>query len=448
LLTIGVYSGTRVDVPRNRNVEWHFPQENATFHKVNRCTVTLEPLWKARATIVQLDRKSSPQATNIGEKIMMRIPMNAPRQFVIAAFLVGSILAAPVSGFGDSITDPDVPSVKLAPQPRSVADQIKLANDYFAGRGVAQDLKLSAYWFMQAAESGDPQAEMQIGYFYNAGIGVTKDAKLAAHWYQLAAAAGLATAKVNLGVLYLWGSGVPQNVQLASQLLREAAAKGSGLADAYLGDLYFLGAGVPQDKAQGERWYAKGAAQHNPMAEFDLGMLFFVQADHPHDPRKAAELFRESSDAGYVPAMASLGLLLVRNPSLAQSPDEAIKQLNDSAEAGIWKSSIILGALARDGNLLPPDPGEAYFHFRVAALQGGDPAKSLVAKDLQALTARLEPSQTAALDARAEEWRSQHHLVLEFVNREHEGRSQFPNYALAAPEVGTHAVQMVPSQTD
>jgi hypothetical protein len=37
-------SGSRVDVPRDQNAEWHFPQENATFYKANKCTVTLELL--------------------------------------------------------------------------------------------------------------------------------------------------------------------------------------------------------------------------------------------------------------------------------------------------------------------------------------------------------------------------------------------------------------------
>jgi uncharacterized protein len=378
---------------------------------------------------------------------MMRMKKGTWRQAALTVFVMSGLLAATASGWAAVSDGTDVPLVKTAPAPRSVDEEIKLANDYFSGHGVAQDLKLSAYWFKKAAEAGDPQAEMQIGYFYDAGIGVAKDPKLAAHWYQLAAAGGFATAKVDLGVLYLWGTGVEKNPQLAMQLFREAAEKGSGLANCYLGDVYFLGVGVPQDKAQGEQWYAKAAALHNPQAEYDLGMMFFNQKDHAHDAHKAAELFRESAGAGFVPAMASLGLLLVRNPPLAQSPEEAIDLLNRSAEAGLWKSSMILGVLARDGTGMPADPSAAYVHFRVAVLQGGDEAGKAMANDLKALTARLGPAQTQALDARAEEWQREHHLVLAFVYKEGSDRPRFPNYTLAAPENGSHTMQMI-SPTD
>jgi TPR repeat protein len=109
----------------------------------------------------------------------------------------------------------DIPSITVAPEPRSVDQQIKLAGDYLAGRGVAQNSKLAAYWYEKAAGAGDPQAELQIGYFYEAGIGVAKDPARAAHWYQLAASGGLVRAKGNLAVAYLWGTGVPTSKKLA-----------------------------------------------------------------------------------------------------------------------------------------------------------------------------------------------------------------------------------------
>jgi uncharacterized protein len=369
---------------------------------------------------------------------------NTRMRAMLAAFAMGGLLTATASGLAAANNGSDVPEVKAPAAPRSVDEEIKLANDYFTGRGVPQDLKQSAHWFKKAAEAGDPQAEMQIGYLYDAGIGVAKDPKLAAHWYQLAAAGGFVTAKVDLGILYLWGTGVEKNPQVAIQLFREAAEKGSGLASCYLGDVYSLGVGVPEDKAQGELWYVKGAALHNPQAEFDLGTLFFVGKDHVHDAGKATGYLRESAEAGYVPAMASLGLLLVRNPTLAQSPDEVLALLNRSSEAGMWKSTMILGALARDGKGVPADPSMAYSYFRAAVLQGGDEARQMLANDLKALTTRLGAVQTKALDARAEDWQRQHYLVLQFVYKESDNRSRFPNYALATPEAGAHTLQMVP----
>ena len=101
-----------------------------------------------------------------------------------------------------------------------------------------------------------------------------------------------------------------------------------------------------------------------------LGSLYSVNSEHPHDIPKAAELLRQAADAGYVPAMHSLGLLLVNHPELKQDPQQSRTLLDMAANAGSWKSSIVLGILARDGRGVPADNKAAYFHFRVAVLQG------------------------------------------------------------------------------
>jgi hypothetical protein len=356
------------------------------------------------------------------------------------------LFSAPTKIMASPVAEPDIPSTTtIAPEPRNVDQQIKLAGDYLAGRGTAQNLKLAAYWYEKAAGAGDPQAELQIGYFYEAGIGVAKDPARAAHWYQLAASGGLIRAKVNLAVAYLWGTGVPTNKKLALKLLNEAAADGSGLAACYLGDFYAFGIGVPVDQAAAERWYRKGAGLHDPLAEFDLGTLLSFGPNHTHDLSAAASFFRESAASGYVPAMHSLGLLLIRNPALARSPGEATDLLNHAANAGNWRSSMLLGVLARDGNGVPKDSKAAYYHFRVACLQGGDEAKKLLATDLQLLSAKLGSFQAQTVESEAEQWFTKHHFVLAFVDREGETLDGFPVLALADPGNGEHAAQLLTS---
>jgi uncharacterized protein len=357
------------------------------------------------------------------------------------------LISAPTKIMGSPAAEPDIPSTTtIAPEPRNVDQQIKLAGDYLAGRGVPQDLKLAAYWYEKAAGAGDPRAELQIGYFYESGIGVPKDSARAVRWYQLAASGGLVRAKVNLAVAYLWGTGVPTNQKLALKLLNEAAADGSGLAACYLGDFYAFGIGVPVDQAAAERWYRKGASLHDPLAEFDLGTLLFEGANHAHDLSAAASFFRESAADGYVPAMHSLGLLLVRNPALARSPGEATELLNIAAKAGSWKSSMLLGVLARDGNGVPQDTSAAYFHFRVACLQGGEAAEKHLANDLELLSAKLGSFEAQSVDSEAEQWFTKHHFVLAFVDREGKIPDEFPGLALADPGSGEHAAQMLTTQ--
>jgi uncharacterized protein len=376
---------------------------------------------------------------------MMRTRSCDRRQSVFSALVLGGFFVMASSAFAGPTGEPDIPSVNTTPQPRSVDEEVRLATDYFMGRGVAQDFKLAARWYEKAAEAGDPEAQMQIGYFYDVGLGVARDPARAVHWYHLAISGGLVGAKVNLAVAYLRGDGVPQNGQMAVQLFSEAAAKGDGLAASFLGEMYDRGIGVAQDKAAGERWYLKGAKLHDPQAEYNLGVLFSQAKDHTHDLRTAETLLRESASAGYVPAMHSLGLLLTKNPELAKSPDEAIGYLKDAANAGSWRSSVILGIVARDGDGVPVDTSAAYYHFRVATLQGGDEAKKLIEYDLRLLSSKLSQSQTQAIDLQAEQWYKEHPLVLEFIHKEGQNRTRFPHYALAVPEDGVHVVPLVPA---
>ncbi len=363
----------------------------------------------------------------------------------LASFCV--LLMAPTKLLAGPAPELDTPSTAVAPQPRSAGRQIKLAADYLAGRGVPQDPRQAAYWYEKAAEAGDPDAQLQTGYLYEAGLGVPRDPERAAHWYQLAAVGGSVQAKVSLGIAYLWATGVTRDEKMALSLLNEAAADGSGLAACYLGDFYAFGIGVLKDRQAAERWYRKGASLHNPLAEFDLATLLSGSANPATDLRAASSLFREAAAAGYVPAMHSLALLLVRNPGLARSPGEALGLLNDAANAGSWRSSMLLGVLARDGDQAPPDAEAAYYHFRIAALQGGSETAKLLEADLRSLSARLGPARTRTLDSQATAFFEKHHLALAFVYRGGED-PEFPAYALAFPEHGTHVVELLAAPPD
>ena len=115
--------------------------------------------------------------------------------------------------------------------------------------------------------------------------------------------------------------------------------------------------------------------------------------------------------------------------------------LEMAAEAGSWRSSAVLGVLSRDGNGVPKDSKAAYYHFRMAVLQGGEPAMRLVRNDVSVLSDRLGTKQTEMLDSKANIWFQQHHLVLRFVYRDREKRERFPASALVASANGLHADQ-------
>jgi hypothetical protein len=183
---------------------------------------------------------------------------------------------------------------------------------------------------------------------------------------------------------------------------------------------------------------------HSYLAEYRMGMLLSEPINHAHDYKRALSLFRQSAAAGYIPAMHSLGRLLVNHPELCTSHQEALTLLNDAAEAGTWQSSFVLGALARDGKWVTQDPAQAYFHFRVGAIQGGDAAKALVANDLQLLSTKLSAEERAQLDEQAADWAHEHGQLFSMLYRGQKAGSAAGTLALATPTPGAHAGALVP----
>ena len=375
---------------------------------------------------------------------MMYATWTIIRRFGISLLMLAFALWAAAPVYAYPAGGADIATVRAHAEQGSVLDEILLAGDYFTGNGVAQDPKMAAYWYEKAAGHGSPEAQNQIGYFYQAGIGVPKDAKRAVHWYQLSAASGFAKAKVNLAVAYLRGIGTQQNNEQALRLFNQAFQAGNGTAATYLGLLYYFGIAIPQDKAAAEKWFESGLKLHDPLAAYDLGSMYSVNADHPHDLPKAAGLLRQACDGGYVPAMHSLGILLVNHPELKPaSPQESRVLLETAANAGSWKSSIVLGILARDGRGIPVDYKAAYYHFRVALLQGGAEAEKMINKDVAIMATRISEEESQTAISAANTWFEHHSMPLIYVYKEGTPRRDCPLVGIALAPDGS-AGQLLP----
>src|SRR5437763_6327027 len=357
--------------------------------------------------------------------------------FALALCTAKAVYSEPAGGA-------DLSTVRAHAEQGSVIDEILLAGDYFTGNGVEKDPKMAAYWYERAAGHGSPEAQNQIGYFYQAGIGVPKDSKRAFHWYQLSAASGCAKAKVNLAVAYLRGIGIQQNDEQAVRLFNQAFQAGNGTAATYLGLLYYFGIAVKQDKAAAEKWFESGLKLHDALAAYNLGSMYSISPDHRHDLPKAAALLRESADGGYVPAMHSLGLLLVNHAEITPAtPNESRTLLETAANAGSWKSSVVLGIIARDGRGVPVDYKDAYYHFRVAVLQGRSEAEKLIKKDLDIMATRISQEDSQTVASAANTWFEQHSIHLIYVYKQGTERHDFPMVGIALAPDGS-AGQLLP----
>lgn len=79
----------------------------------------------------------------------------------------------------------------------------------------------------RAAQSGDPQAEYELGEFYYDGKRTPRDLAQALNWFEQASLQGHAQAQYRLGMMFFRGEGVPANNVQAYIVLKMAAVNGS-----------------------------------------------------------------------------------------------------------------------------------------------------------------------------------------------------------------------------
>lgn len=111
------------------------------------------------------------------------------------------------------------------------------------------------------AESGDPEAQLQLGMRYATGDGVVQNDKEAAKWFERAARQGLAEAQYEYGLALLNGRGVVQDYRAAFEWIEKPALRGHAKAQYSLGELYRYGTGTAIDKARAYLWFNLAAAQ-------------------------------------------------------------------------------------------------------------------------------------------------------------------------------------------
>ena len=80
------------------------------------------------------------------------------------------------------------------------------------------------------AESGNVDAQNNLGWIYLNGHGAAKDYQESIKWYRMAAAQGNASAQFTLGKMYNSGQGVELDHMRAQMWLNLAAAKGNSEA--------------------------------------------------------------------------------------------------------------------------------------------------------------------------------------------------------------------------
>lgn len=220
-----------------------------------------------------------------------------------------------------------------------------LAECYYHGWGVKKDYEKALSMFLKLVDYNLADhgvnygvSSNYLGLCYENGFG---NYAAAVSWYQEAAQSGLPEANYNLGICYAEGRGVAQDYVVAFYLLQESAAKGDdpakkkleaiesempeltdklkkmdpevirlyvcagqGFASCQceLGDCYAFGKGVAQDYAAAASWYRKAAEQGDAGGQYNLGLCYYNGQGVAEDREQAIYWAKKAAEQGWEPA--------------------------------------------------------------------------------------------------------------------------------------------------
>jgi TPR repeat protein len=265
---------------------------------------------------------------------------------------------------------PIAPPVTPSPAPKIAATEaLQKGDDAYHQKNYAEAL----FWYRNAADQGNAQANGNIGRLYFLGQGVPVDYGEALRWSQQAAAQDNPRGEATIGILYEYGRGVAQDYGKAMRWLRRAADQGNADAQLDIGVLYECGRGVAQDYGEAILWYRKAADQGNADAQVRIGVLYEQgRGGLTKDDREAARLYKRAADQGNALAQANLGVFYEQGRGgLTKDDHEAASLYKLAADQGNALAQTNLGIFYEKGRGgLTTDDHEAASLYKLAADQG------------------------------------------------------------------------------
>jgi TPR repeat protein len=170
-------------------------------------------------------------------------------------------------------------------------------------------LRLSAYWFREAAERNFAPAQ----YFLATDSRLLENCNEIAPLLNKAIAQNYLPAITALGRLHMEGGcGFKVDYREGLQWLTKASEAGDAEADYWLGQAYEQGRGVTADQREATKWFSKGAQIGDPSAQNSLAINLAEGNGTRKNAAQAVEWFRKSAEQGNDEAACNLALHYMR----------------------------------------------------------------------------------------------------------------------------------------
>lgn len=139
------------------------------------------------------------------------------------------------------------------------------------------------------AESGNRDAQFNLGLLYENGFGVAVDAAQAARWYRRAAEQSDRTAQAYLAEMYAKGLGVPRDDIEALRWYRSAAERGHAASQYNVGLFHATGRGVAPSDVQAVAWLTVSHENGAPKTDLLETLRRHMSPSHLEEAKRLAD---------------------------------------------------------------------------------------------------------------------------------------------------------------
>lgn len=260
------------------------------------------------------------------------------------------------------------------------------------------DFEQAKSWILEAAETGDANAQSVLAEMYLFGLGVEQNDLLSLNWLSLAAESGHQGAQRDLAARYWSGLGVIQDQEKAISLLQAAADGGNVSAQLDLGWMTYRGLGLPINYELARQYFEAAAEAGAPEGNFRLAQMIqngnLGYYDAETNQRLVADKYRLAAEQGYLPAQLALAVLYESGHVNVRNLEQALIWYKAAADNGDPRGRDAYETMFEQGRGVPRFDDGPVSHFSnlpdvlflTGSLGSGDFARINAAID------RYEPS--------------------------------------------------------
>ena len=182
-----------------------------------------------------------------------------------------------------------------------------------------------------------------LGIFFMCVPAVCAEANEAIEAYKKKAESGDVEAQRDLGNIYYFGMGVEVDLDEARKWLTKAAEQGEMKAQSLLASLYLR----EQNFTKSIEWMRKAADKGDEISLFGIGEMYFKGIEMPLDYKEAAKWFKKAAEKDFYPALVKLSEMYSAGIGVDKNEKEAAKwrERAKKVEGNYTESQI---ALARE----------------------------------------------------------------------------------------------------